>query len=172
MQAMRKINDEVYYTADPVTFVGGEEIAFLKARAAETPRKRTRLCTHDAPEAGLHEMLIVHGQDAYIRPHRHLGKPESLHVMEGAATAVFFDETGAPNRWIRLGDGGARYYRIDNAVFHALLIESDWFVFHEVTVGPFDPSRTEWAAWAPDGKDEAEAKRYSDRLREQAKNRL
>ena len=39
MQAIRKINDEVYYTAEGVTLVGPEEIAFLKARAAETPAK-------------------------------------------------------------------------------------------------------------------------------------
>ena len=165
MQAVRKINDEVYYTADGITLVGPEEIAFLKARAAETPRRRTRLCTHPAPDSGLHEMLIVHGRDAYVRPHRHLGKPESLHVIEGSATALFFDESGTPRRRVPIGDGGCRYYRIDDAVFHSLLIESDWFVFHEVTAGPFDPARTEWAAWSPDGKDDAEAQRYVAGLR-------
>ena len=69
MQAIRKINDEVYYTATGVTLVGPEEIAFLKARAAETPRRRTRLCTHPAPDNGLHEMLIVHGHDEIGRAH-------------------------------------------------------------------------------------------------------
>jgi cupin fold WbuC family metalloprotein len=165
MQAVRKINDEVYYTADGVTLVGPEEIAFLKARAAETPRQRTRLCTHPAPDSGLHEMLIVHGRDAYVRPHRHLGKSESLHVMEGRATAILFDEGGTPRRRVPLGDGACRYYRIDDAVFHSLLIESDWFVFHEVTAGPFDPAKTEWASWSPDGKDDAAAQRYMSGLR-------
>lgn len=165
MQAIRKINDEVYYTADGVTLVGPEEIAFLKARAAETPRQRTRLCTHPAPDNELHEMLIVHGYDAYVRPHRHLGKPESLHVMEGRATALFFDETGTPRRRVALGDGACRYYRIDDAVFHCLLIESDWLVFHEVTAGPLDPSKTEWAPWSPDGRNDAETQRYMAELR-------
>ncbi len=168
MQAVRKINDEVYYTADGITLVGPEEIAFLKARAAETPRRRTRLCTHPSPDSGLHEMLIVHGRDAYVRPHRHLGKPESLHVMEGRATAIFFDDQGTPRRRVPIGDDACRYYRIDDAVFHSLLIESDWLVFHEVTAGPFDPAKTEWAAWSPDGKNEAEAQRYIDGLRSAA----
>lgn len=165
MQAIRKINDEVYYTATGVTLVGPEEIAFLKARAAETPRRRTRLCTHPAPDNGLHEMLIVHGHDAYVRPHRHLGKSESLHVMEGRATAILFDEDGAPRRRVSLGDDACRYYRIDDAVFHSLVIDSGWFVFHEVTAGPLDPSKTEWAAWSPDGNNETEAQRYVAELR-------
>jgi cupin fold WbuC family metalloprotein len=165
MQAIRKISDEIYYTSTGFTLVGEEEIAFLKARAAETPRRRTRLCTHPDPAHPLHEMLIVHGRDAYVRPHRHHGKPESLHVMEGAATALLFDEAGAVTRRIALGNGGALYYRVEDAVFHGLLIESDWFVFHETTGGPFDPSRTEWAAWAPDGKTDEEAARYMTALR-------
>jgi cupin fold WbuC family metalloprotein len=168
MQAVRKINDEVYYTADGVTLVGPEEIGFLKARAGENPRRRARLCTHQAPDSSLHEMLIVHGREAYIRPHRHLGKPESLHVMEGRATVLFFDDAGAPRRRVTLGPGACGYYRIESAVFHSLLIESDWFVFHEVTAGPFDPAMTEWAAWAPDGSDEAAAQRYAAALRQAA----
>jgi len=165
MQAIRKISDEIYYTATGFTVVGAAEIAFLKARAAETPRRRVRLCTHPDPAHPLHEMLIVHGRDAYVRPHRHHGKAESLHVIEGKATALLFDEAGAVTRSIALGAGGANYYRIEDATFHGLLIESAWFVFHETTGGPFDPSRTEWAAWAPDGKDEADAVRYMTVLR-------
>jgi cupin fold WbuC family metalloprotein len=168
MQPVSKINDEVYYTADGITLVGPEEISFLKARAAENPRRRARLCTHPAPDSGLHEMLIVHGRDAYVRPHRHLGKPESLHVMEGSATVVFFDDAGTPRRRVKLGAGACGYYRIESAVFHSLLIESEWFVFHEVTSGPFDPAMTEWAAWAPDGKDKAAAQRYAEALRQAA----
>lgn len=165
MQAIRKISDEVYYTAAGITFVGPEEIAFLKARAAETPRLRTRLCAHPEPAHPLHEMVIVHGRDAYVRPHRHLGKAESQHVMEGRATVVLFDETGRETRREPVGTGGYAYYRIDDAVFHSLLVETEWFVFHEVTSGPFDPARTEWAPWAPDGKDEVETRRYTDSLR-------
>jgi cupin fold WbuC family metalloprotein len=165
MQAVRKVNDEVYYTDGRITFVGTEEIEFLKARAAETPRQRTRLCAHPDPSHALHEMLIVHGREAYVRPHRHIGKAESQHVLEGRATLLLFDETGRMTRRETIGAGGHVYYRIDDAVFHALLIESDWFVFHEVTSGPFDPTTTEWATWSPDGKDDAEARHYMAALR-------
>jgi cupin fold WbuC family metalloprotein len=169
MHAYRKISDEVYYTDRSVTWVGRDGLAFLKARAAETPRHRTRLCTHPEPASGLHEMIIVHGRDAYVRPHRHIGKPESLHVIEGEATAVLLSDEGKVTERVRLGGPGSSgtfYYRIESAVFHTLLIESDWFVFHETTAGPFDPGKTEWAAWSPDGKDVAAAETFMKSLRE------
>jgi cupin fold WbuC family metalloprotein len=171
MPAFRKISDEVYYTDRDFTSVGPEEIAFLKARAAETPRKRTRLCAHPDPGHTLHEMLIVHGRDAYVRPHRHHGKPESLHVIEGTASALLFAQDGRLGRRIPMGppgSGAAFFYRVETAVYHSLVIDSEWFVFHEATSGPFDPAQTEWAPWSPDGKDEAAAARYLSDLRKAA----
>jgi cupin fold WbuC family metalloprotein len=171
MPPFRKVSDEVYYTERAVTSVGPEEIDFLKARAAELPRRRSRLCAHPSPEHGLHEMLIVHGRDAYVRPHRHHGKPESLHVIEGRATALLFGEDGGIERRIAMGppgSGACFFYRIESAVYHSLVIESDWLVFHEATSGPFDPAQTEWAPWSPDGKDETAAARYLLDLRKAA----
>jgi hypothetical protein len=49
-------------------------------------------------------------------------------------------------------------------VFHTILITSEWLVFHETTAGPFDPSRTVFAAWAPDGSDAVTAADYMARL--------
>jgi cupin fold WbuC family metalloprotein len=169
MQEYRKINDEVYYTDRAVTWLDGNGLAFLKARAAETPRKRTRLCAHPQPTSGLHEMIIVHGRDAYVRPHRHIGKPESLHVIEGKATVILFSDEGKVTQRVQLGgpDGsGVFYYRIESALFHMLLIESDWFVFHETTAGPFDPGTTELASWSPDGEETSAAEAFMRTMRE------
>jgi hypothetical protein len=53
-------------------------------------------------------------------------------------------------------------------LFHTILITSDWLVFHETTAGPFDPSRTAFPDWAPDGSDAAAASRYIARLASEA----
>jgi hypothetical protein len=45
-------------------------------------------------------------------------------------------------------------------VFHSILITSEWLVFHETTAGPFDPSRTAFPDWAPDGSDAEAVKSY------------
>ena len=39
-------------------------------------------------------MFIALSDETYIRPHKHLNKSESLHVLEGSADVVFFDEKG------------------------------------------------------------------------------
>jgi cupin fold WbuC family metalloprotein len=108
-------------------------------------------------------MLIVHHREAYVRPHKHLGKPESFHVIEGAARVVVFEDNGKIRDVLDMapyGQGKLCYYRMPDRVFHSILITSEWLVFHETTAGPFDPSRTAFPDWAPDGSDAQAVKSY------------
>lgn len=164
-------NDEVFYSELPIVAAGAEDLAFLKDRARRNPRLRSRLCTHPDPAADVHEMLIVHHRDVYVRPHRHVGRAESFHLIEGEALVVLFAPDGAIERVIAVGAGGERpfYYRMPAAVTHSFVIESEWLVFHETTSGPFDPSATTFAAWAPDGNEPASAAAYLADLRLRAR---
>ncbi len=97
-------------------------------------------------------MLIVHHRDVYVRPHWHLGKSESLHVIEGEARAILFDHDGRVEAVMEIGPpGGDRpfFYRIAERRCHALIIDSEWLVFHETTAGPFDLAQTCFPDWAP-----------------------
>lgn len=159
----RKINPEVVYSDEDVLLVRKEDLDALKRESLATPRKRIRLCAHRDVSDRLHEMLIVHARGAYVRPHRHPGKTESLHVIEGTADAVFFDDRGGVSEIVRLGDrasGLPFYYRIAAPVYHCLVITSDVFVFHEATNGPFDRKDTDFAPWAPDDSDEKACAAY------------
>ena len=142
-----------------MSVVTAADIAVFKDMAAQTQRRRLRLCTHTGPEDALQEMLIVASAETYIRPHRHFMRPESLHVIEGEADAVFFSEDGRIDRVARLapyGAGGAFYYRIDAPLYHTLSLRSPWLVFIEAALGPFRPERTEFAPWSP-AENESEA---------------
>jgi cupin fold WbuC family metalloprotein len=167
MQHVVEETSEVYYSAEPVATAGDDEIAFLKERATSNPRRRCRLCLHASPSAAQHEMLIVHGREAYVRPHRHERKSESLIVIEGEALAFTFDESGAVASRFRLGTPGSgeRFsYFMPAGVWHGLAILSPWFVFVESAAGPFDRSATAFPAWAPDGTDAQAAAAYVERL--------
>ncbi len=156
-------SDEVFYTTAAVVTAGPVDLDFLKARAAANPRQRARLCAHPAPGDRQHEMLIVHHRDVYVRPHRHLNKSESLLLIEGFATALYFNDTGSVEKTLSLGAAGSGrcfYYRMPAGVFHSLVIESEWLVFHETTAGPFDRTTSAFAPWAPDGNDPAEGRRF------------
>ncbi|MDF0583419.1 WbuC family cupin fold metalloprotein [Bradyrhizobium yuanmingense] len=165
--SLRAQNPEVYYSDDAIVTADDATIAELKRIAAGNPRLRSRLCTHPDPSSGLHEMLIVHHREAYVRPHKHLGKPESFHVIEGTAQVVIFEDDGRIREVLEMapyGRGKRCYYRMPEKVYHSILITSEWLVFHETTAGPFDPARTTFPDWAPDGSDAATVRNYVTRI--------
>lgn len=155
---MIKINDEVFYTDTPVTRVSARDIRYLKAVAAGNKRKRTRLCVHVNEKERLHEMFIVHAGGAYVIPHKHPGKTESFHILEGLLKMVLFSDAGAVSERLQMGPMASGYpffHRQPPAVYHMQVIESDFVVFHEVTTGPFDRGEFIAAPWAPAEEDHA-----------------
>jgi len=155
---LRQVSEEVLYATEPITVVGPELIARLKAQAAANRRRRARLCAHLDDTDRVHEMLIVHARGAYVPPHKHLDKSESFHLIEGRLEVVVFGDQGRISRVVPLGEpasGLAFYYRLSAALFHTVLPRSDWVVFHETTRGPFNRAETVFAPWAP-GEDDAE----------------
>ncbi|MEY9185690.1 cupin fold WbuC family metalloprotein [Bradyrhizobium sp. USDA 326] len=165
--SLRAQNAEVFYSDDAIVTADDATIAELKRIAAGNPRLRSRLCTHPDPSTGLHEMLIVHHREAYVRPHKHFGKPESFHLIEGTAQVVIFEDDGRIRDVLEMapyGQGALCYYRMPEKVFHSILITSEWLVFHETTAGPFDPSRTAFPDWAPDGSDAAAVQDYVTKI--------
>ena len=154
---------EVRYAADAIVLVDAADVARLKQEAALNARKRIRLCAHSGVDDRLHEMLIVHTNDTYVRPHKHLGKSESFHVIEGDVDVVLFDDDGGVSDFIPMGafaSGRPFFYRIAAPRYHTLLIRSDVLVFHETTGGPFRRDDTVFAPWAPEDGDAAAVSRF------------
>lgn len=138
--------------------VTAEIIDELKRRAMVSPRRRARWCAHPDNDAETQEMVIVLAKDSCIPPHRHPGRAETLCVLEGRAKAWFFDEAGRVVRCLHMTPPtghGTFLYRTKPEEFHALELETDFFVFLETTRGPFDPSSTEVAPFAPPAGDAA-----------------
>ena len=162
------INEEVYYANEPVVKIDRSDIAQLKIQASGNVRKRARLCAHPSPEDKLHEMFIIHSQDAYVMPHKHPGKSESFHIIEGQADIILFDDHGKVQEVVPMGEYGSGkkfYYRLNQPVFHTLLIFSEVLVFHEVTNGPFDKKDTVFAPWAPREGEEQKIKDFQRSIR-------
>ena len=166
----RTLNEEVVYGNTANTAVNCIDVGTLKNLAKENVRRRVRLCSHSDLSDAVHEMLIVHDRHTYVPPHKHLGKSESIHIIEGCTDLVLFDDDGRPFRVIRMGDyasGLNFYFRMSEPVFHTLLIRSDTLVFHETTKGPLERSDTEFAIWAPSASDLTGVSRYMADLNKQ-----
>ena len=164
---LKKLNDEVLMVQESVVQLDRLDIEALKEQSLLNQRQRIRICAHSGVEDRLHEMFIVHRKGTYIRPHKHLGKIESVHVIEGLVDVVLFDDTGTVSRIIPMADhssGRTFYYRMGEPCYHTLLIVSEVLVFHEITNGPFRRSDTVFAPWAPDEADTAGQVEFMSRL--------
>jgi cupin fold WbuC family metalloprotein len=153
---------DVFYPRPGVVAVTSADVAALKERAAASPRGRCRICLHGKETDILHDMVIVLYRGAYDRPHRHLVKVETMIAIEGAAVYLRFAADGTPIAadLFSAGNSGARVLRTPAGEFHALMIVSEWLVFCESTLGPFDPGASEFAPWSPAAEETTAVARY------------
>jgi len=153
MISVRVESKEVLYPQDEVVLIDTVDLEEMKRLAMLNPRQRIRLCTHRSPADHLHEMFIVHRNECYVRPHKHIGKAESMAILDGEVDVVLFHDDGSIREVVKMGDiasGRKFYYRISDPIYHMLLIRSEFLVFHEVTEGPFFREKTVFPEWAPE----------------------
>ena len=151
-EGLALVSPGIYYTDGGFAAVDRSIIAFLKARALEAPHCRARVCLHADPADAQHDMLIVMHRSSYVAPHCHFNKSESLVLVEGACDAILFEPDGRVSRVVPMNANardGCLLYRMPARLYHTLRLRSEWTVFIESTVGPFDRRDTGVAAWAP-----------------------
>jgi cupin fold WbuC family metalloprotein len=154
----RSESAEVLYPDEDIVVVASADLQELKRLALLNPRQRVRLCAHISPNDRLHEMFIVHAQDCYVRPHKHIKKTESMAVLEGEVDIILFHENGSIRQVIQLGamDTGKIFYqRLPEEIYHMLIIRTKFLVFHEIIEGPFLRESSIFPEWAPAEQGEA-----------------
>jgi cupin fold WbuC family metalloprotein len=150
----------VFRHQDDVIVVDGEWTTRVKEGARHEPLRRARLNLHRSEEDGVQEMLIAFCQDSVSYPHRHLGKSESMHVVEGRVLIVFFDDDGRVVKRLQLGPAGSglpSLYRLGAATWHTVIPLDDMVVIHEISTGPFCSEREAPPRWVPRTDDELRA---------------
>lgn len=163
-----EVSQGVYYARNAFNFAGRSAVELVKQFASNAPRRRCRICFHPDQQARAQEMLIAMHRSSYVCPHRHLEKSETMTVLEGAATALLFDENGTVIERLPMGDyrsGRAFFYRMPENMFHTLMFETEWLVYLETTIGPFDPLASEIAPWAPPETDPDKGHAYLQALK-------
>ena len=158
----------VHYADEEIVSAAAADLDPLVDEVHLQAKGRSRICTHRDIEDPLQEMFITFTRDTYLRPSLHR-KDESLHVLRGAGTYVFFNDAGGVEQTIRLGEWDSDrsfYCRIPRDTFHALVVESEIMTVHEVTEGPFSAPGAEFAPWAPPEEDTAAVTTYMRELGE------
>jgi len=164
---------EVIHATDSLIQIQSSDIEYLISEASSTNRKRVRYCAHHDPGEVIQEMFIVHPKDAYVRPHLHIKKVESMLVLQGEVDLVTFKVDGSIQNVASMGDlksGKCFYHSSRLDTYHSLLIRSEWLVFLEITRGPFNRDDTKFAEWSPVDTDSIEVSKYVSNLEKEIKN--
>src|SRR5258706_3488187 len=160
---LTQVSPEVAIAEGKVVQAYRLDISELKKRAVQSPLGRSRICAHKKDDDPMHEMLIALYRSTYIRPHKHLVKSESFHIIEGRLQVVLFGDAGDISEVIQMGELSSDlsfYYRLAEPMFHTLIIQSDLVVIHETTNGPFRREDTIFAPWSPEDKDATNVARF------------
>jgi cupin fold WbuC family metalloprotein len=163
----KRVTEEMCRAESGVVSVSRADLEYLKSEVSKTSRKRIRLCIHQSDEALMHEMFVIYTGATYVRANKHLGKDESLHILEGEADFIFFDDEGRILDVIELGarhSGKDFFIRVPQGIFHTIIMRSPIMVIHEATPGPFDRTETKWAEWSPEDSDENAVDSYMTAL--------
>ena len=151
-----RMGEEVLFSSLSNVAVDSKVIDEMCLMATKTRRGRVRLCVHRDSSEEQQEMLIVHTRHAYVPPHKHLDKSESLLILRGTADYFLFDDLGNISKKIELGDQYSKkcfFFRLSEPTYHSMLIKSGVLVFLEITQGPFNRSGNVIAPWAPEVND-------------------
>ena len=155
---------EVFYTDDSIVNISSNDIEELKRKMIISNNNRIRICTHKTKYDSLHEMLIIHTKNCYVRPHKHINKVESISILEGKAKIIIFNDDGSVHSELTVGQkesGEVFYHRMNINKYHMFIIQSDFLVFHEVTQGPFNKNYTVFPDWAPVDYDQKFINKFS-----------
>jgi len=150
-----KKTDAVYSTSSIIPTIKPEDMDFLYNKAKCEGVARIRINIHHQDDDLLHEMFIAIRSDSYIRPHKHLNKTESFHIVQGDVDVVIFEDDGTILDMIELSSNGKKafYYRLPQSIFHTLMVKSNIVIIHEITNGPFVQNDAIWSDFAPTNSD-------------------
>ena len=117
-------------------------------------RRRHRYCFHQDPEVELHDIVICYDSGSYIPPNKHIGKAESLHVLQGELDFFLFNDNGQVYDYRRLSASDNKkipfYLRVPPNTWHGLRAVGDQpCIIKETISGPYDASSLMWAPFAP-----------------------
>src|SRR3984957_14201297 len=168
---MRQQSAEVFHADELIGKFGRAEMEVLRNPPPGSTGRRVRVCMHKSTDDSYQEMFILFSRGSYLAASKHLGKDESVDVIEGSADFVLLDEAGEIANVIPVGDPSTRlpfYLRTPHERYHAWIVRSDVFAVHETTEGPFRREDTVLAPWSPSNvNDPVAVPRYQKQLEEQ-----
>ena len=167
----KKVNDVVYSSDRTVELISRNDVSYLCCVANNTPEKKSRILLHGVIDKLLHEMIIVHRYGTYIRPHINDRSEKSFVIIKGEMVVVLYDKHGSITEKYLLSterDDSNLIIRLNEPIFHTIVVMSEETVFLESTLGPHTSTR--YADFAPGVEEKDECQHYLSWLQAEVGN--
>ena len=165
---MANLDEKVVYNTEDRIKIDEDRISKLKSIAAKNESKNVTMCLHRTHDVAVHEMINVYPKGMYVRPHKHLDKTETKHMIEGKMLMLMFDEEGGVTDKFVIGEKGSGEclaYRIDKNLYHSIIPLSETIVYHEIISGPYTGTNDSiFPEWAPEIDDQKGIQEFIDRV--------
>ena len=93
-----------------------------------------RICLHKNSKSSHHDMIILQQKRNFYKPHKHLKKGETYHIMKGSMICVLFKNNGSIKKTCKISRGDI--FRTPINVYHTMIPTSPHVIYHESKRGP------------------------------------
>lgn len=160
-----------YYFAKDIARIDNKIVKQLVNLSSQNGNCNARICLHTSPSVNFHEMIILEYKGHYYRPHKHLSKGESCHIIEGEVAFIIFNDDGTIAATCIVSKERNLIYRVGINQWHTIIPISPYAVYHESKPGPFlGQGDSIYPEWAPDGLGIMESQSYMEQLLESVKS--
>ena len=146
--SLRKKNERVYYALNLPARFSNQQMLLLRALARARGHPICRVCLHQEDAEPVHEMLMIHTGPIVVGPLRQHNKTSiTYHALDGEAIVKLHDQTGEVTEEMVVSSKSPNHFtccRLDAGMFRSIQSTSDYFLFLEVALGPFQDSDTIW----------------------------
>ena len=98
-------------------------------------KKDIRICLHKGRNDKHHDMIILQQKKNFYKPHKHLRKGKTYHMVRGKMVTIIFTNNGKISTCCLIKKGDI--YRTPINKFHTFVPISKFVIYHESKVGPF-----------------------------------
>jgi cupin fold WbuC family metalloprotein len=137
----------IFLADDVAAAISRSHLDELKKLATAAPKRRARYCLHADHDDPIQEMIIAFHRSSTVPAHRHPGKAESFHLVEGCVCVTCYDDAGDITLRVEMDStdaDSAQILKIPVATWHEVEVRTEFAVVHEVSAGPFREEDTEW----------------------------
>lgn len=111
----------------------------IEQKAKESPRLRANICLHKSPSDKVQKMINVLLPGTNIPIHRHLQSDETLSLLRGRITVIYYNEDGIESEsFVMSQETGTSIVDIPLGQWHRVIVNQPVALL-EVKEGPYRP---------------------------------